>query len=450
MTATLDLARFRSRLAAAPTLARAGRVRRLVGMTLEAEGLPGEIGELCLVKGARGDVPVEIVGFHGERTTLLPLERLEGIADGAVVTATGAPFAAPVGDGLLGRVLDGLGRPLDGRGELRDVRHRPLIAAPPAAMSRPAIARRFETGVRSIDLLTTLGEGQRVGIFAGSGVGKSTLLGKILREAKADVTVLALIGERNREVRDFVDKQLGPAGLKRAVVVAATSDRPALQRMKAAHLAATIAEEFRDAGRRVLMVMDSATRFAMALREAGLAAGEPPATRGYPPSLYAELPRLVERFGTAEKGSITALLTVLVEGDDLNDPVADCLRGLLDGHLVLSRNLAERGHYPPVDPLKSLSRLMDQVTVPRHLAAAQKLRHWLALHEDHRDLIEIGAYRKGSEPLLDKVLEKLPQVNALLRQAPEERTPFETALAALAALVELPPAGAADDRRAAP
>jgi flagellum-specific ATP synthase len=436
MKAGLGFARHLERVAAPPALRREGRVRRLVGMTLEAEGLPGEIGELCTVRGARGDVAVEIAGFRGDRTTLLPLERLEGIADGAPVIATGEPFAAPVGAALLGRVLDGLGRPLDGKGELRDVSWRPVQSAPPDAMSRPAIAQRFETGVRSIDLLSTLGEGQRVGIFAGSGVGKSTLLGKILREAKADVTVLALIGERNREVRDFVEKQLAVHGLARAVVIASTSDRPALQRLKAAHLAATIAEHFRDEGKRVLLVMDSATRFAMALREAGLAAGEPPATRGYPPSLYAELPRLVERFGTSTKGSITALLTVLVEGDDLNDPVADCLRGLLDGHLVLSRSLAERGHYPPIDPLKSLSRLMDQVVVPRHLAAAQKLRQWLALHEDHRDLIEIGAYRRGSEPLLDKVLDKLPQIHALLRQAPEERTPFEVALAALVALTE--------------
>lgn len=439
----LQLARYRPRIPTEPALRREGRIRRLVGMTLEAEGLPGEIGELCFVQGAHGKVPVEIVGFHGERTTLLPLERLDGIADGAAVVATGGPFCAPVGDALLGRVLDGLGRPLDGKGDLVEAGRRPLLAPPPDAMSRPSIAQRFETGVRSIDLLNTLGEGQRVGIFAGSGVGKSTLLGKILREAKADVTVLALIGERNREVRDFVDKQLGAAGLRRAVVVASTSDRPALQRLKAAHLAATIADHFRDEGKRVLLVMDSATRFAMALREAGLAAGEPPTTRGYPPSLFAELPRLVERFGTSAKGSITALLTVLVEGDDMNDPVADCLRGLLDGHLVLSRALAERGHYPPIDPLKSLSRLMDQVSGARHQAAAQKLRHWLALYEDHRDLIEIGAYRRGTEPLLDKVLEKLPQIHALLRQAPEERAPFDAALAALVALTEQPEARSA-------
>jgi FliI/YscN family ATPase len=430
------LADLRRKVAAPPTLRRQGRIRRLVGSTLEAEGLPGEVGELCHVEGSRGAVAVEIVGFRGESTTLLPLERVDGVAPDAVVTASGSPFSAPVGDALLGRVLDGLGRPIDGKGELHGVRRRELLAAPPDPMTRPAIVRRLETGVRSIDLLHTIGEGQRVGIFAGSGVGKSTLLGKILRESNAEVTVLALIGERNREVRDFVDTQLGEHGLRRAVVIAATSDRPALQRLKAAHLAATVAEGFRDAGKRVLLVMDSATRFAMALREAGLAAGEPPATRGYPPSLYAELPRLVERFGTAAKGSITALLTVLVEGDDLNDPVADSLRGLLDGHIVLSRSLAERGHYPPIDPLKSLSRLMDRVASAPHLAAAQKLRHWLALHEDHRDLIEIGAYRRGTEPLLDRVLEKLPQIHALLRQAPEERTPFPTALAALAALTD--------------
>jgi len=435
------LSRLRERLHAPAALVREGRVCRLVGMTLEAVGLPGEVGELCLVKGATGDVPVEIAGFRGDRTTLLPLERLEGISIGATVTATGEPFCAPAGEALLGRVIDGLGRPLDGRGGLEEAPRRPVVAAPPAALSRPRIAERFESGVRAIDLLSTLGAGQRVGIFAGSGVGKSTLLGKILREAKVDVTVLALIGERGREVRHFVDDQLGGRGLERAVVVASTSDRPALQRMKGAQLAATIAEHFRDAGRRVLFVMDSATRYAMALREAGLAAGEPPTTRGYPPSLYAELPRLVERFGTSERGSITALLAVLVEGDDLNDPVSDCLRGLLDGHLVLSRSLVERGHYPPIDPLKSISRLMDQVTTRGHQAAAQRLRQWLALYEDHRDLIEIGAYRRGTEPLLDKVLEKLPQVHALLRQGPDERSPSEEALAALAALTETGDAG---------
>jgi len=434
--ATLNLSRRLERLPFGCTPVREGRVRRLVGMTLEAEGLPGEVGELCLVKGARGDVPVEIVGFRGETTTLLPLERLDGIGDGAAVVATGEPFCAPVGDALLSRVIDGLGRPLDGKGDLDELPRKAVVAQPPAALSRPRIERRFETGVRAVDLLSTLGEGQRIGIFAGSGVGKSTLLGMVLREAKADVTVLALIGERGREVRQFVDEQLGERGRARAVVVASTSDRPALQRLKGAHLAATIAEHFRDEGRRVLFVMDSATRYAMALREAGLAAGEPPTTRGYPPSLFSELPRLVERFGTSEKGSITALLTVLVEGDDMNDPVADCLRGTLDGHLVLSRSLVERGHYPPIDPLKSLSRLMDQVATRRHLAAAQRLRQWLALYEDHRDLIEIGAYRRGTEPLLDRVLEKLPQIHALLRQDRDERATFDHALEALGSLTD--------------
>jgi FliI/YscN family ATPase len=297
--------------------------------------------------------------------------------------------------------------------------------------------------VRSIDLLNTIGEGQRVGIFAGSGVGKSTLIAKILREAKADVTVLALIGERGREVRHFVDDQLGKAGLERAVVVASTSDRPALQRLKGAALAAAIAEHFRDEGKRVGLGGACAPRVALALRAAGCAAGAPPTTRGYPPSLFSELPRLVERFGTSEHGSVTALLTVLVEGDDLNDPVADCLRGLLDGHLVLSRTLAERGHYPPIDPIKSLSRLMDQVATRPHLRAAERLRHWLSLYEDHRDLIEVGAYRRGTEPLLDRVIEKLPQIHALLRQSMDERTPFQTSLAALAALTEIGEPGAA-------
>jgi flagellum-specific ATP synthase len=446
-TPPLSLAKYRDRLADQDALdarsdarrfVREGRIRRLVGTTLEAEGLPGEVGELCLVKRhGEPDLPVEIVGFHGERTTLLPLERLDGVADGATVVATGEPFCAPVGDALLGRVVDGLGVPLDDRGPLDDVARRPVLAAPPEPLERPKIVQRFETGVRAIDLMNTLGEGQRVGVFAGSGVGKSTLLGKVLREAKADVTVLALIGERGREVRHFVDDQLGKGGRERAVVVASTSDRPALQRIKGAHLAATIAEHFRDEGRKVLFVMDSATRFAMALRETGLAAGEPPTTRGYPPSMFGELPRLVERFGTSAAGSITALITVLVEGDDLNDPVSDCLRGLLDGHVVLSRTLAERGHYPPIDPLKSLSRLMDQVVTKRHRLAALKLRQWLSLHEEHRDLVEIGAYRRGTEPLLDRVLEKLPQIHALLRQAPDERTPFDAALATLCKLAEV-------------
>ena len=445
MAATLDLRRYAARVGtsadARPAFVREGRVKRLVGMTLEVEGLPGEVGELCVVKGAHGDVQVEIVGFHGAATTLLPLERLDGISEGATVRATGEPFCAPVGDALLGRVVDGLGRPLDGGRALADVRRRPVLAPPPQAMSRPRIAQRFETGVRAIDLMNALGEGQRVGIFAGSGVGKSTLLGKVLREAKADVTVVALIGERGREVRHFVEELLGREGLARAVVVASTSDRPALQRMKGAHLAAAIAEHFRDEGRRVLLVMDSVTRFAMALREAGLAAGEPPTTRGYPPSLFSELPRLVERFGTASSGSITALLTVLVEGDDFNDPVSDALRGLLDGHLVLSRSLAERGHHPPVDPLKSLSRLMDVVATRRHVAAAHKLRHWLAIYEDHRDLIEIGAYRRGSEPQVDRVLEKLPQIHALLRQGIDERENFAAALAQLCSVTETPEDG---------
>jgi len=446
MAATLDLQRFVARLDDAaprrPAFVREGRVRRLVGMTLEVEGLPGEVGELCVVKGAQGDVAVEIVGFHGATTTLLPLERLDGIAEGAAVLATGEPFCAPVGDALLGRVIDGLGRPLDERGPLTDVRRRPVVAPPPQAMSRQKITQRFETGVRSIDLMNALGEGQRIGIFAGSGVGKSTLLGKVLREAKTDVTVLALIGERGREVRHFVEDLLGKEGLARSVVVASTADRPALQRMKGAHLAASIAEHFRDEGRRVLLVMDSVTRFAMALREAGLAAGEPPTTRGYPPSLFAELPRLVERFGTSATGSITALLTVLVEGDDFNDPVSDALRGLLDGHLVLSRSLAERGHYPPIDPLKSLSRLMDVVVSKRQMAAAHKLRHWLAIYEDHRDLIEIGAYRRGSEPQVDRVLEKLPQIHALLRQGIDEKENFAAALQQLCVVTETPDDGA--------
>jgi FliI/YscN family ATPase len=449
--ADIDLGKAFARLEAATPRRESGRVTEVTGLVIRAS-VPGvRIGEVVSIAppdgggGRRADAPplrAEVVGFRGDEIVLMPLGEATGIGPDSLVTPTSRPFSIGVSDRLLGRVLDGLGRPLDGGPTLEGVRRRPVLAPPPPAMSRPRIARRFETGVRSIDLMNSLGEGQRVGIFAGSGVGKSTLLGKVLREAKADVTVVALIGERGREVRHFVDDLLGAEGRARSVVVASTSDRPALQRMKGAHLAATVAEHFRDEGRRVLLVMDSVTRFAMALREAGLAAGEPPTTRGYPPSLFSELPRLVERFGTSAQGSITALLTVLVEGDDLNDPVSDALRGLLDGHLVLSRSLAERGHYPPVDPLKSLSRLMDAVASRRQMAAAQKLRAWLAIYEDHRDLIEIGAYRRGSGPLLDKVMEKLPQIHALLRQGIDEKENFPAALQQLCVVTETPEDGA--------
>ncbi len=408
-----------------------GRIRRSLGIGLEAEGVAGEIGDLCLVHTQRRNIPVEIVGFHDERTVLLPLDRLEGLGPNLPVECTGRPWTVPVGEELLGRVVDGLGRPIDDAGPLRCRRHRDLTPEAPAALTRTPIQQPLVTGVRAIDQCHTIGQGQRVGIFSGSGVGKSTLLGMILRESKADVTVLALIGERGREVGQFLTEHLDDQSRRRTIVVAATSDRPAMQRLKGAHVAATIAEHFRDQGANVLLVMDSATRFAMAIREAGLAAGEPPTNRGYPPSLYAEMPRLVERFGTSEHGSVTALLTVLVEGDDLSDPAADCLRGLLDGHLVLSRSLAERGHYPPIDPLQSLSRLMPHLVTPEHWKAAQQIRSWLARYEENRDLIEVGAYRKGSDPSLDRILELLPRIRSLLCQGMSDPASFEEGQALL-------------------
>ena len=412
-----------------------GTIDTVRGLCVEARGVKGEVGDVCTVEIRGRQFPLEIVGFRESSTFLLPLDRVTGIAPGTRILCTEQRWHAPVGRALLGRVVDGLGRPLDNGPPLTQAPHRDLHAEPPPSLQRPPVERMLETGVRCIDLAHSLGNGQRVGIFAGSGVGKSTLLGMLLRNAQADAIVLALIGERGREVRHFLDRHLDPRRRERTAVVAATSDRPALQRIQGAHLAATLAESLRDEGANVLLVMDSATRFAMALREAGLAAGEPPTQRGYPPSLYSELPRLVERFGTSEHGSITALLTVLVEGDDLNDPAADCLRGLLDGHLVLSRRLAEAGQYPPVDPLASLSRLMPDVTSAEHLALAHELRAALALYDEYRDLIEVGAYRRGSEPRLDRVLEIRPAVQALLAQREEEDGDFATALEQLGRLL---------------
>lgn len=418
-------ARLRACVDGTARVAVIGEVQRSVGLTLEASGLRGEVGDLCRLENQRGAALTEIVGFRDGRTLLLPLEETPGVSPGDRLVALRSHLRVNVGPHLLGRVLDGLGRPIDGLGPLRGETWRALRPQPINALSRPAIEKPFRTGVRAIDLMATLGQGQRVGIMAGSGVGKSTLLGMILQHAQADVVVLALIGERGREVRHFIDGFLDEHSRPRSVVVTVTSDRPAMQRIKGAHLAATIAEHFSAEGKNVLLVMDSVTRFASAIREAGLAAGEPPTTRGYPPSMYAELPRLIERLGNSERGSITALLTVLVEGDDFNEPVTDCLRGLLDGHIILTRALAERGHFPAIDVLKSLSRLMPDVTDEVHRAASAELRKQLSLYQDHRDLIEVGAYRKGTLPDLDHAMEQMPMIERLFRQRRDDRSRFE-------------------------
>ena len=412
-----------ARLRGADLARRSGRVSDLIGLVIEATGLQAEVGEVCLVNGDRGHdpVPAEVVGFRGQRTLLMPLGEMEGIGPGTTARATGSSFRIRVGDDLLGRVIDGLGRPLDGMPEAVGGRPRSTAAAPPDALSRPRIEQRVDLGVRALDALVPCGRGQRLGIFAGSGVGKSSLLGMIARSTTADVNVIALVGERGREVREFVERDLCDA-LERSVVVVATSDQPALVRIKAAFTATAIAEHFRDAGHDVMLMMDSVTRFAMAQREVGLAIGEPPATRGYTPSVFAQLPRLLERSGTAAVGSITALYTVLVDGDDMNEPIADAVRSILDGHVVLTRELAHASHYPAIDVLQSVSRLVGEVVSPEVRAAGQAVRQLLAAYREKEDLIAIGAYQRGTDPLVDAAIALRPQVERFLRQAVDERT----------------------------
>lgn len=410
-----------------------GRVRSLRGVAIEVSGLRAVVGDLCTIHGARAAVPAEVVGFADDTAVLMPLGELTGIGPLDVVTSYGRPLSVPTGPGLLGRVVDALGRPVDGGLEISGEERLVTNDAPPA-LSRTPIRTPIVTGVSTIDGFLTCGKGQRVGIFAGSGVGKSTLLGSIARGSSADVNVIALIGERGREVLDFVHDSLGEAGMKKSVVVVATSDAPAMLRMKGAFTAVAMAEAFRQQGKDVLFMMDSVTRFAGALREIGLAAGEPPTLRGYPPSLFSQLPRLVERLGSDGKGTITGLLTVLVDGDDMNEPVADAVRGYLDGHFVLSRAIAHRGRFPAIDVLQSVSRLMDKITTPQHRKHAVAVRELLALYEDSKDLIQVGAYKKGADPKLDRAVAQMGRIEELLRQGPEAR-PFDLTVAKLAEIV---------------
>lgn len=407
-------------LRGADLIERRGRVRDVIGLIVEATGLDAEVGEVCLVQTGRDGppVPAEVVGFRNSGTLLMPLGEMHGIGPGTPVAATGETFRVPVGDALLGRVVDGFGQPLDGS-ELSLPGRRPAIAPPPEPLGRPRIERRLALGVRALDAFVPCGLGQRLGIFAGSGVGKSSLLGMIARSTSADVNVIALVGERGREVREFVERDLGDA-LERSVVVVATSDQPALVRIKAAFAATAIAEHFRDQGSDVLLMMDSVTRFAMAQREVGLAIGEPPATRGYTPSVFALLPRLLERAGTSAAGTITGLYTVLVDGDDMNEPVADAVRSILDGHAVLSRDLAHAGHYPAIDVLQSVSRLTTEIAPPESQAAASEVRRLLAAYRDKEDLIAIGAYQPGGDPAVDAAVALRAPIDAFLRQRVEE------------------------------
>jgi FliI/YscN family ATPase len=405
-----------------------GRVDRVSGVMVEALGAPAAIGEMCRIEcedaGARRGVLAEVIGFRGPTTLLMPHGELAGIAPKQGVIALGRQFSVPVGEDLFGRVVDGFGEPLDGLAPVKTRELRSVRSAAPDPLSRPTIDEPLATGVRAIDGLCMLGRGQRLGIFSGSGVGKSSLLAQIARGTDADAIVVALVGERGREVKGFVDEVLDPATRRKSVVVVATSDRPPIERFMAPFVAVTIAEALRDRGRNVLLVMDSVTRFAAASREIGLAAGEPPTVRGYPPSFFATVPKLVERMGRTEKGSITGILTVLLDQDDPNDPVSDTLRGLLDGHVYLTRELATRGHYPAIDVLQSLSRLMQGLATPQQRDAARKLRELLAVHREGRDLVDIGAYKAGANPRLDEALALLPAIDAFLRQGVDELTPF--------------------------
>ncbi len=424
----------RLRIAAqdAPKFRLFGQVEKVIGLVIESNGPVASIGHLCYVstldgEGNSREVPVEVVGFRGSQTLLMPLGDLSGIKAGDSVHGTGEFLKVPVGNALLGRILDGLGQPLDDKPAPLCEHHYPTMANPPNALQRRMIKDPMPTGVRAIDGLMTLCEGQRVGIFAGSGVGKSTLLGMIARNAKADINVICLVGERGREVREFIENDLGEEGLAKSVIICATGDMPALMRIKAAFTATAIAEGFRDMGKSVLLMMDSVTRFAMAQREIGLAVGEPPSTKGYTPSVFALLPRLMERAGMGPKGAITALYTVLVEGDDQNDPIADATRGILDGHLVLSRALTSRGHYPPIDILQSLSRTMPFVVSPEQMLKANEFRELMAAYNDIEDLVSIGAYKRGSKQISDRAIDSQEAINLFLRQDKAEFSSLEDA-----------------------
>ncbi|MHC4123384.1 MAG: FliI/YscN family ATPase, partial [Planctomycetota bacterium] len=422
----IDFDKFHTALRAMNLLNCQGTVIRVSGLTVESSGPKVGLGELCGINISDGRrVLAEVVGFHADRLILLPLEHIEGISPGDTVTTRTSPRYITLSENVLGRVVNGLGEPIDGKGPLAGTEKKALDASGPPALSRKRITKPLALGIRSIDGTLTCGRGQRVGIFAGSGVGKSVLLGDIANSSDADVNIVALIGERGREVREFLEGDIGPEGLARSVVVVAASDSPPIQRVKAAFVAVTIAEYFRDKGKNVLFMMDSLTRFAQAQREIGLAAGEPPATKGYCPSVFSLMSRLIERLGCAERGSITGILTVLVENDDLSDPVGDSARSLLDGHIVLSRKMAERGHFPAVDILASISRLMPAVVSKEHRLAAQKLREIYATYIDAEDLINIGVFSPGSNRRIDGAITLIDRISDFLIQPIRERTDFE-------------------------
>lgn len=425
----------RQRLRSVNRFTMLGRVERVRGLLIEAKGPHASLGDLCRIECQSGDeILAEVVGFRGPTTVLMALSDVQQLTPDAVVRSMGHPLRIPVGPELIGRVVNGLGECIDGGRSIHAAAYRPLANDPPPAMSRMRVTKPMSVGIRAIDGLLTLGEGQRVGIFAGSGVGKSVLLGMMAKFCAADVVVVGLVGERGREVRDFIEKYLGSEGLSRAVVVTETSDSWPLRRIKAAMTATAIAEYFREQGKRVLLMMDSVTRVAHAMREVGLSVGEPPATRGYPPSVFATLPKLLERAGNSNRGSITALYTVLVDGDDMNEPVADTVRSILDGHIVLSRGIAARNHYPAIDVLRSVSRVMPDVTSAEQQGRAGSVRAMLAAYAEAEDLINVGAYAKGSNATIDAAIQQYPHINTYLRQDMHEASTAQEAVAALGGL----------------
>jgi len=407
-----------------------GEITKVTGLTIESKGPQSNIGELCYIKPFNSNKPImaEVVGFKEDKILLMPYGDMEGIGPGSKVIASGHSLQVSVGEELVGRILDGLGNPMDGKGDIYTIKKYPVSNMPPNPLQRTKISEVIPLGVKSIDGLLTCGMGQRIGIFAGSGVGKSTLMGMIARNAKSDINVIGLIGERGREVREFIENDLGEEGLKNSVVVVATSDQPALVRMKGALLTTAIAEYFRDKGMNVMLMMDSLTRFSMAQREIGLAIGEPPVTRGFTPSVFSVLPKLLERAGTSSKGSITGLYTVLVDGDDMNEPITDAVRGILDGHIVLTRKLANQNHYPAIDVLQSVSRVMPNICAGEHINMSNEVKDILATYRDAEDLINIGAYKLGTNPKIDRAISIIEQVNIFLKQDKDSNDSFEEIL----------------------
>lgn len=426
----ISLDRYSQTLKETTSMREIGKVTEIIGLIIEADGPKSSIGDLCYIYNKLDEDPIwaEVVGFKQSKILLMPLGAMEGLQAGAIVVNTGSPMKIKVGEQLLGRVLDGLGRPIDNLGEINSQTLQSTQAEAINPLKRTRIVEPLSLGIKSVDAFVTVGKGQRLGVFAGSGVGKSTTLAMMAKNTSADMNVIALIGERGREVREFIELTLGTEGMKRTVVVAATSEQPSLVKIKAAHVATSIAEYFRDTGRDVLFMLDSITRISMAQREVGLAIGEPPATRGYTPSVFALMPKILERAGSNEKGTMTGLYTVLVEGDDFNEPISDTARSILDGHIMLSREMAHKNHYPAVDVLQSISRVMPEVTSPEHRKAAGKLRNLMAIYGKNEDLINIGAYVKGSDPHCDEAIAMMNKINKFLQQEVNEKFSYESTL----------------------